>query len=55
MTEEQAEKIVRELRAIKLVLCVGLLLAVSLFSVQRIVEAVAGPPPPPTVSVQPGR
>jgi len=53
MTDEQAEKILRELRAIKLAIWTAILLAVLTFTSLKIIEAIMGPPPPPTVSVQP--
>jgi hypothetical protein len=55
MTDEQAEKIIRELRAIKMALWTAILLAVGLWVTSKVIEAVIGPPPPPTVTVQPPR
>jgi hypothetical protein len=53
MTEEQGEKILRELRAIKVALWTAILAAVFFFATQKVIEAVVGPPPPPTMSLQP--
>jgi hypothetical protein len=53
MTDEQTEKILRELRAIKVARWTAILLAVFIFTSLKIIEAIVGPPPPPTVSVQP--
>ena len=51
----QAEKLLRELRQIKLAIWTAILLALFFFALQKITEAIIGPPPPPTVSVQPPR
>jgi len=53
MTEEQAEKILHELRSIKVAVWTAILLAVFIFTSLKIIEAIVGPAPPPTVSVQP--
>jgi len=51
MTEEQAEKIFRELRWIRMGIWTAILLAAFIFASQEIMKAIIGPPPPVNVQL----
>ncbi len=53
MTEAQADKIIKELKSIRLLLTAGILVAAVAWASHQVTQAIIGPPPPPTVSVQP--
>jgi hypothetical protein len=53
MTEDQGEKILRELRAIKMAIWTAILIAALGFVSQKLIDAVFGPLPPPPVTIQP--
>jgi hypothetical protein len=52
MTDLQAEKVLRELRAIKVAIWTGVLVAAFAWTTQKVIDAVFRPPPPP-VTAQP--
>jgi hypothetical protein len=54
MTDDQAERIIRELRAIKRALWIAILFGAFVFASLQVLAAVVGPPPP-TVTVQPSK
>jgi hypothetical protein len=51
MTDDQAERLIRELKAIKHALWIAILFWAVVFATLQVVAAVFGPPPP-TVTVQ---
>ena len=55
MTDDQVNKIVKELKAIKLAIWIAILVGVLYWASRQIIEVVIGPPPPPVVSIQPPR
>jgi hypothetical protein len=53
MTDAQAERLIQELRGIRLALWASLLIAVGIFTAFEIIQVVIGPPPVPTTSISP--
>jgi hypothetical protein len=55
MTDDQADKILKELKAIKQAIWIVILVVVLYWATRQVMEVIAGPPPPPVVSIQPPR